>query len=86
MHDDQPKTETLAAVASSDLLGRWVPITERLPDTRRVVMLSGDGEMAIALGKRITPGIAQMMNITHWLPIPELPNDRGQARRESPRT
>lgn len=72
-----------AMAAVGELLPRWIPVSERLPDDDLEMVLltdgewvtfgrqSGDGwyveESAEALGPR------ELSRFTHWMPLPEPP-------------
>ena len=56
-----------AMEAVSQLLPRWIPVEERLPEERVEVLLHyDDGSMEV--GKYLGLG-----GVTHWMPLPEPP-------------
>ena len=63
---------------------RWIPMTERLPDEGKFVLVYGDlypnkhDGSAIAVSKRMDwnywQGFGRVGNITHWMPLPSVPD------------
>ena len=68
------------APAVDAMPGRWIPVTERMPEPFQPVIVfheNGKGEPVVEIGfKREdhwrTWG-SRMKNITHWMPLPEPP-------------
>lgn len=66
-------------------LPKWIPVTERLPDEGKFVLVYGDlypnkhDGSAIAVSKRMDwnywQGFGRDRNITHWMPLPEPPKE-----------
>ena len=70
--------------------GKWIPVTERLPGTEKVLITNGD---IVMRGYRRPDGVwkygvethevwenMSLRPVTHWMPLPELPAD---MRKES---
>ena len=61
---------------------RWIPVTERLPEEgQRVVIVAENGFMGIADYRSDTTSLAIkflgaiVSNATHWMPLPERPEE-----------
>lgn len=64
---------------------KWIPVTERLPEEGKVVLIYGDlypiklDGSVIAVSKRMDwnywQGFGRERNITHWMPLPEPPKE-----------
>jgi hypothetical protein len=62
-------------------MSRWIPVTERLPETYYLVLVHAAGQRWIAwktsdrweLDERIRPGVHTYINPSHWMPLPEGP-------------
>ena len=62
---------------------RWIPMTERLPEEGKFVLVYGDlypnkhDGSVIAVSKRMDwnywQGFGRERNITHWMPLPSAP-------------
>ena len=68
-------------VANGVTIQRWIPVTERLPDSGKCVLVcSKDGMVAEgsykAYEKKWTQfrwNVTDLQNVTHWMPLPEPP-------------
>ena len=82
------KTLDEAADAIEELekaVPHWIPVTERLPDEGKFVLVYGDlypnkhDGGVIAVSKRMDwnywQGFGRERNITHWMPLPEPPKE-----------
>ena len=64
---------------------RWIPVTERLPELEvPVLVLDRRGNMIVRTLRRLVSdkeavfrpdGLARRKNITHWMPLPEAPEE-----------
>lgn len=64
---------------------RWIPVTERMPELEvPVLVLDRRGNMIVRTLRRLVSdkeavfrpdGLAPRKNITHWMPLPEAPED-----------
>lgn len=67
----------------------WIPVTERMPELEvPVLVLDRRGNMLVRTLRRLVSdkeavfrpdGLAPRKNITHWLPLPEAPEEGGKA-------
>lgn len=82
-HVRQRDSAVLLAEAASELPGRWIPVTERLPGFGQFVIVAytealGD-ERAVGAETHYNDGVwtnADRMKSgqpTHWMPLPESP-------------
>lgn len=68
----------LAAAAALDK-GRWIPVSERMPDHTNTVIVGDEHGVWFAnrenklAGWWDTCGGGMMENVTHWMPLPEPP-------------
>lgn len=63
----------------------WIPVTEKLPEEGKFVLVYGDlytnkhDGGVIAVSKRLDwnywQGFGRERNITHWMPLPETPKE-----------
>src|SRR5690606_15560077 len=58
---------------------QWIPVSESHPATARVVLVNSDGYVWLGyftgdLWLRL-PGHSILNNVTHWMPLPEVPHD-----------
>ena len=68
---------------------RWIPVTERMPELEvPVLVLDRRGNMIVRTLRRLVSdkeavfrpdGLAPRKNITHWMPLPEAPEEGGKA-------
>lgn len=56
-------------IAPESLLPRWIPVSERLPETGEVLATNG-AVIAVAPASSVR---RKDTYITHWMPLPELP-------------
>lgn len=69
------------APAVGAVTGQWIPVTERLPDTFRPVIVcreKGKGEYIVEQGFKDVCDWwkvygTRTKNVTHWMPLPEPP-------------
>lgn len=64
-------------IPAADVRPVWIPVTERLPETRDFVLTCFDDIQAIAYYANLSWHEAitnQVFYPTHWMPLPELPN------------
>lgn len=64
---------------------RWIPVTERMPELEvPVLVLDRRGNMIVRTLRRLVSdkdavfrpdGLAPRKNITHWMPLPEAPEE-----------
>ena len=64
---------------------RWIPVTERMPELEvSVLVLDRRGNMIVRTLRRLVSdkeavfrpdGLAPRKNITHWMPLPEPPEE-----------
>jgi hypothetical protein len=79
------RLETKQAIETSDKSKRWIPVTERLPERGKYILLSYDkncrnptrhAKNTMAVG-RYDYGVFLVegcsVNVTHWMPLPEPP-------------
>ena len=67
----------------------WIPVTERMPELEvPVLVLDRRGNMLVRTLRRLVSdkeavfrpdGLAPRKNITHWMPLPEAPEEGGKA-------
>ena len=80
--------ENAKAEAERDALRekqRWIPVTERMPELEvPVLVLDRRGNMIVRTLRRLVSdkeavfrpdGLAPRKNITHWMPLPEAPEE-----------
>ena len=66
----------------------WIPVTDRVPDEGKFVLVYGDlypnkhDGGSIAVSKRMDwnywQGFRRERKITHWMPLPEPPKEEGE--------
>lgn len=72
-------------IANGVTVQRWIPVTERLPGTEKVLITNGD---IVMRGYRRPDGVwkygielhevwerLSLNRVTHWMPLPELPKE-----------
>lgn len=60
---------------------RWIPVTERLPEDRKMVLATIDGVVRIAFYGNYMWEEVETYSIfypTHWMPIPQVPESEGE--------
>ena len=60
---------------------RWIPVTERLPEDRKMVLATVDGVVRIAFYGNYMWEEVETYSIfypTHWMPIPQVPESEGE--------
>lgn len=60
---------------------RWIPVTERLPEDRKMVLATVDGVLRIAFYGNYMWEEVETYSIfypTHWMPIPQVPESEGE--------
>lgn len=80
MHPDSPSTQLLRKCKAELSKTLWVPVEERLPETRQIVLIAGGiGHLAHG-GTWYTDtgpdaGRQIQWEVTHWMPLPTSPNN-----------
>ena len=69
MVTDSPDTDMERDCGHFIRAQRWIPVTERLPETGEVLATNGD-VIAVAPASSVR---RKDTYITHWMPLPELP-------------
>lgn len=59
----------MPTIAPESLLPRWIPVSDRLPETGEVLATNG-AVIAVAPASSVR---RKDTYITHWMPLPELP-------------
>lgn len=60
---------------------RWIPVTERLPEDRKMVLATVDGVVRVAFYGNYMWEEVETYSIfypTHWMPIPQVPESEGK--------
>ena len=63
---------------------RWIPVTERLPDDDATVLTYKNGILEVQKYEKGRNGWScngwfwSMANVTHWMPLPEAPEEGGK--------
>jgi hypothetical protein len=65
----------------------WISVYERLPENEQMVLtIDAEGEMQVCFYETAWKGIFQqchglvkIYNITHWMPLPEPPETKGET-------
>lgn len=65
----------------------WISVDERLPENEQMVLtIDTEGEMQVCFYETAWEGIFQqchglvkIYNITHWMPLPEPPEAKGET-------
>ena len=79
------RKDATVALSKMEKTTRWIPVTERLPDEGKFVLVYGDlypnkhDGGVIAVSRRIDwnywQGFGRERDITHWMPLPEPPKE-----------
>jgi hypothetical protein len=62
-------------------VGKWIPVTERLPDNNAYINVTTDGVVVQAYWHNdrfyafTAVGVATVGGVTHWMPLPEPPKE-----------
>lgn len=82
------KTPEEAAAAWNTRASGWIPCSERLPEKDTSVLISAQGHRITAFYDAVkgvfmlteTEGLFYSMSaVTHWMPLPELPETEGKS-------
>jgi hypothetical protein len=75
------KPDHLVVRVLDELLPRWIPVEEQLPESGETVLVWHHGEVQMAWLNHFTNGVAYFVRDTHynfepthWMPLPEPPN------------
>ena len=61
-------------------VGKWIPVTERLPENDMYILATTDGVVVSTYWHNdrfyafTANGVATVGCVTHWMPLPEKPN------------
>lgn len=64
-----------------DKYPRWIPVTKRLPEDRKMVLAAVNGVVCVAFYGNYMWEEAETYNIfypTHWMPLPQPPKREGE--------
>ena len=83
VNNDVPSLEQIAdhLIAHGVTIQKWIPVTERLPDVNKFVLVYGEGIVGEATrdgtdGKFYWAGsdeYCSAIDVTHWMPLPSPP-------------
>lgn len=62
-------------------IGHWIPVTERLPEDRKMVLATVNGVVCVAFYGNYMWEEVETYSIfypTHWMPIPQPPESEGE--------
>lgn len=70
-------------VPDNNVGNKWIPVTERLPEAREVVLACGKRHATSGMFQGVLRNNPKMWHwkgntlkeVTHWMPLPELPED-----------
>lgn len=77
--DDYLRRELTSQRPVDEGVVRWTPVAEQLPETDKLVLVvKSDGDMAVAVWNAALGWLhywsgSRVKNVTHWMPLPELP-------------